>query len=83
MNKSTGLDGISAKILKICRDCLTPAIASIINSSIETGEFPDELKVAGVIPLHKGGTRDDPNNYRAKNKILFVSPSRPRQKRNG
>jgi hypothetical protein len=64
VNKSTGLDGISAKILKICRDCLTPAIASIINSSIETGEFPDELKVAGVIPLHKGGTRDDPNNYR-------------------
>ena len=64
IKKSSGLDGIGANILKLCKDYLTMPIASIINKSIATGCFPDQLKLASVIPLHKGGNRDDPNNYR-------------------
>ncbi|KAG8235271.1 hypothetical protein J437_LFUL014271, partial [Ladona fulva] len=28
------------------------------------GHFPDSLKVARVIPIHKKGPRDNPLNYR-------------------
>ena len=42
--KSTGLDKISVKISKYCGDAIVPSITSIINNSIASGIFPDELK---------------------------------------
>ena len=36
----------------------------IINLSFQTGIFPDILKVAKVIPLHKGGSTQELNNFR-------------------
>jgi len=42
--KSSGLDKISVKILKYCGDAIVPSITSIINNSIASGIFPDELK---------------------------------------
>ena len=63
-NKSTGLDGIGPRILKLCGDSITTPIAFIINKSISDGTFPDSLKCASVIPLHKNQSRNDPNNYR-------------------
>ena len=65
VSKSTGLDGIGPKLLKQCGDCITPAIASIINNSIQEGIFPDKLKEASVIPIFKSGDIDDPCNYRS------------------
>ena len=35
-----------------------------INKSFSTGIFPDKLKIAKVIALHKKGATDDPDNYR-------------------
>ena len=32
--------------------------------SFATGVFPDLLKIAKVLPLHKGGSTLDPNNFR-------------------
>lgn len=37
---------------------------SIVNNCIQSGVFPDELKLANVILLYKGGPKHDPNNYR-------------------
>ena len=45
-------------------DYISPGIASIINKCIDQCVYPDELKDARVIPIHKGGERNDPNNYR-------------------
>ena len=64
INKSTGIDGISPKIIKYCGDTVISSITSIINNSIASGTFPDKLKQAKVIPLFKSGTREDPANYR-------------------
>ena len=64
VNKSTGIDGIGPKILKYCGDYITSAIASIINNCIDQNVFPDLLKQACVIPIHKGGDKNDPHNYR-------------------
>ena len=36
----------------------------MINISIYTGNFPDNLKIAKLIPIHKGGAKYDPSNYR-------------------
>ena len=63
-NKATGLDGISPKILKLCKDFISKPISVIINSCISTGIFPVNLKKASVKPLFKGGDKSDPNNYR-------------------
>ena len=32
--------------------------------SLLTGEYPDLLKLVMVIPIHKGGSTQDVNNYR-------------------
>ena len=46
--KATGLDNISARLLKDAADLIAPFIAHIINFSLEQGTVPD-LKVIGLI----------------------------------
>jgi len=62
--KSTGLNEISVKILKYCGDVIVPGINSIIDNSIASEIFPDELKKAQVLPIFKSGDCDIPENYR-------------------
>ena len=63
-NKSTGLDGIGPKILKLCSDYIAEPITYLINKSLSEGVFPDQLKNASVIPIHKTGSKSNPDNYR-------------------
>ena len=63
-DKSTGLDGISARFLKDGANFLTEPIAHIINFSIMSEAVPSGFKDARVIPLFKKGSRLDPGNYR-------------------
>ena len=72
-NKATGLDGISPKILKLCKDFISKPISVIINSCISTGIFPVNLKKASVKPLFKGGDKSDPNNYRPVSVLPTIS----------
>ena len=39
-------------------------LAETINCSLNEGIFPAQLKVAKVIPIHKGGEKTDVSNYR-------------------
>ena len=64
VNKSTGLDNIGPKILKLSADVITPSILYIVNKSISISQFPDLWKEAKVKPLFKSGSKDDINNYR-------------------
>ena len=64
VKKSVGLDGIGPRILKYCGDYITSAISSIINNCSDKNIFPEILKHACVIPIHKGGDKNDPHNYR-------------------
>lgn len=63
-SKSTGLDGLGPRIIKLAAQALSPSIASLINKSITTGQFPSQMKQAKVHPIHKGGEKSDPSNYR-------------------
>lgn len=62
--KATGIDNITVRTLKENKSILAPMITSLINFSIERSIFPDSLKVARVIPLHKKGDPTTPANYR-------------------
>ena len=69
--KATGIDEISADVLKHCQDYIVLPITSIMNNSIAEGIFPRALKQAYVLPLHKGSSKEDPNNHRP----IFVLPT--------
>ena len=72
-SNSSGVDGISLKIAKSVKSVITPVVCNLINKSIEKGIFPEVLKVAKIIPLHKGGKRDDPSNKRPISILPFFS----------
>ena len=63
-NKTTGPFSIPVKLLSLIPDLIIIPLAYIINMSLLTGVYPDLLKVVKVIPIHKGGSSQDVNNYR-------------------
>jgi hypothetical protein len=72
-SRASGIDGISAKILKIAAPAITPSIVSIFNQSIATGIFPSDWKVARVAPIHKTGAEHDMENYRPISVISIIA----------
>ena len=72
-NKAIGPNSIPTKILKDFKTELSEPLSDMINVSFNKGIFPDFLKVANVIPIHKKGEKLDPNNYRPIS-LLYSSP---------
>ena len=70
-NKSTRSDLPKIKFLKMSAEIISPALTEILNRCIINGFFPDSLKLAEVIPIHKSGPKNDVNNYRP---ISLLSP---------
>ena len=62
-NKADGIDGIPIKAIKLGLPQILKPLTSLINSFIVNG-FPDELKRSIVLPIHKKGPTDKPDNYR-------------------
>lgn len=56
--------GLSTELLKICKFELAHPLTIIINQSIESAIFPDQLKVAKVVAIYKKGDPTNPSNYR-------------------
>ena len=63
-NKGTGPASIPLNMLKTVADLIVTPLCHIINISFNTGVFPEILKIAKIIPKHKGGSTLDLNNYR-------------------
>ena len=63
-NKAAGYDDILVRIIKSVSYSIATPLVSLFNLSFETGVFPDQLKIAKVIPLFKSGDRRIINNYR-------------------
>lgn len=61
---SVGYDEISVKILKAVSEEICCHLCHIINLSIETGTYPESLKVSIVKPLFKKGDKRLVNNFR-------------------
>jgi len=63
-NKAYGFDDVSPRVLKMVINCISHPLADIVNLSFNEGLFPDMLKLAKVVPLHKGGDNTILSNYR-------------------
>ena len=50
--------------LKKVSNILAPVLSCLVSTSLHQGKFPQKLKIAKVIPLHKGGSRAEVSNYR-------------------
>ena len=71
-NSAPGLDGFSALVLKKCAEALSTPLYTIFRQSLDTGEVPNLLKDAIIVPIHKGGLKSQPQNYRPINLISHV-----------
>ena len=63
-SKCTPMDSIPAKILKDNYDIIGPKIVIDFNSSIQTGIFPQNQKLADVFPIFKNELKYFKVNYR-------------------
>ena len=74
-SKSCALDPVPTWLLKQCEDELIPVLTLIINASLSTAEFSDELKKAFVTPLIKKAILDCEilKNYRPVSNLSFLS----------
>ena len=59
-----GLDGYPVKIIKATAGYLSEPLSHIINHCLQTGKFPNILKIAKVVPLPKCQTNNDITNFR-------------------
>ena len=63
---SSGYDGISMNLVKtlMSNSNIVGPLSYICNLSFQSGVFPDEMKIAKIVPLFKSGNRQEFSNYR-------------------
>lgn len=62
--KAPSPDGISPRVLKRCAWPIASYLYLIYKKSLSTGVLPEDWKMAFVVPIHKGGSKKEANNYR-------------------
>ena len=70
---SSGHDSISNNLLKKLSPSVTEPLTIIFNKSLESGIFPEEMKKADVVPLHKSKVEYECTNYRPISLLLTLS----------
>ena len=65
IGKASGIDELSAEVLKISALAIVPYLQKLINQTFSPGEFPDCLKIAKVFPLFISGSKADVDIYRS------------------
>ena len=61
------------RTLKLSKYLLAPLLSNVRNESICDGFFPDNLKIAKVVPLFKSGDSEIPTNYRPISVLRYFS----------
>ena len=72
-NKASGPNSIPTRILKLFKKEFSKRISDIINLSFNQSVFPNLLKIANVILIHKKGDKLDCNNYRPVSLLSNIS----------
>jgi hypothetical protein len=70
---SSGHDNITSALLKDIKYDISFPLAILINKSLETGDVPDLLKLAKIIPIYKSKNKELLNNYRPISLLPTVS----------
>ena len=63
-NKAVGVDAISNEMLKCSFNVLQQCFLKLFNNLLSKGTYPSCWKNAFITPIHKGGSLENPNNYR-------------------
>ena len=63
-SSAPGPDGLPASLLKTCRRELSKPLYILWRASMDHGVIPPDLLLVMVCPVHKGGSRAAPKNYR-------------------
>ena len=63
-NKSPGFDDISSSVVKFCASGVFNPLKHIFNLLLQTGIFPNGMKIARVSPIFKNGEEFFFTNYR-------------------
>ena len=72
-NKSSSKDSIPPKMLKISSEATANILQKLLNDSLETGIFPDSLKLADITPVLKKKDLLNEINYRPVSVLPIVS----------
>ena len=62
--KAIGHDKIPASFLKIGRHVIAPYFNLFLQFICNNGIYPNNCKIARVVPVYKNGDRTEINNYR-------------------
>ena len=62
--KAPGLDEIPPQLLRLCASGISCSLSELFNRSFNECAVPSAWKEALVVPVHKGGSKSDPSNYR-------------------
>ena len=73
ISHSCGHDNLSTVILKYIANEISECLTLIINQSITTGIFPDQLKIAKVVPIFKKDDQAQIKNYRPISVLPVIS----------
>ena len=63
INKATGSDEIPMRLLKETANQIAPSLTMLFNKSLRLGIFPEEWKLANIVPIFKKGKRGFVENY--------------------
>ena len=72
-NKAPGLDRKTNKLIKVAGEAIHDSLLHIFNLVLQTGIFPDKLKLSKITPVHKEGDKAECGNYRPISVIPAVS----------
>jgi hypothetical protein len=72
-SSSSGIDGICPYIVKNTISEIKFPLAFIFNLSLSTGQFPDQLKIAKIVPIFKSDDKTNISNYRPIYVLPFIS----------
>ena len=62
--KSLGIDNISNEMIQVLLNNYPEIILLFFNSILESNEISPDWVIGLIVPIHKKGTKTDPNNYR-------------------
>ena len=64
LKKKGSLNDLSPKFLKLCSHLIAPYLCDLFNECINTQIYPDNFKIARVVPIYKKGLRNNIANHR-------------------
>lgn len=71
--KSTGFDGLPAKLVCKASDAMSPMVTQLINLMIDQGTFPEDMKYAEISPVFKKDDNLDKTKYRPVSVLTCIS----------